>query len=50
MNYPEEGMYCVCGVCGKSTDGIGECVCPECPKCGVVGDPCCEINEGKKEE
>jgi len=29
MNYPEEGRPCVCEVCGKSTDGIGYCTCPE---------------------
>lgn len=27
-----------CAVCGKSED---DCICPECPECGVVGDPSC---------
>lgn len=27
-----------CEVCGATPD---RCVCPECPVCGVVGDPAC---------
>jgi len=32
---PKEGP---CDVCGLSVD---ECICPECPVCGGVGDPKC---------
>lgn len=27
-----------CAVCGQFVD---DCVCPECPKCGAIGDPGC---------
>jgi len=27
-----------CEVCGQSVD---DCICPECPTCGSVGDPYC---------
>jgi len=27
-----------CGVCGQRED---DCICPECPTCGGVGDPAC---------
>lgn len=27
-----------CGVCGQAED---DCLCPECPTCGAVGDPAC---------
>ncbi len=33
---PSEGP-CVC--CGVSN--FEDCICPECPKCGVAGDPDC---------
>jgi len=31
--------FYLCEVCGK--DPSYDCTCPECPKCGVVGDPKC---------
>lgn len=30
-----------CNVCGQRLD---ECICPECPLCGDVGDPSCYID------
>lgn len=36
-----------CAVCEKDTDA---CECPECPKCGVVGDPDCYRWHGLKPE
>jgi hypothetical protein len=32
-----------CDVCGQS---IENCACPECPKCGAVGDPNCYDKHG----
>jgi hypothetical protein len=32
-----------CVVCGGSID---DCLCPECPKCGVQGDPMCYERHG----
>lgn len=32
-----------CAVCGKDLD---DCICPECPVCGQVGDPGCYDNHG----
>lgn len=31
---------CFCEMCGKSVDG-GDCICPECPRCGEFGNPDC---------
>lgn len=31
-----------CEVCGKDVD---RCICPECPECGVHGDPQCYDTE-----
>ena len=39
--YDDEGP---CEVCGLDTV---ICICPECPKCSVHGDPRCEINRYK---
>ncbi len=36
-----------CAICGK--DPSGDCDCPECPKCGTVGDPKCYIEHGLKQ-
>lgn len=33
-----------CEVCGARD--IDQCVCPECPKCRVAGDPRCYENHG----
>ena len=32
-----------CAVCGKVED---DCICPECPTCGGVGDPTCYEQHG----
>lgn len=37
----EEDSFCA--VCGLNED---ECICPECPECGHVGDPECYIQHG----
>ena len=37
---PPEGP---CAVCGKSVD---DCICPECPECGGVGDATCYEQHG----
>lgn len=37
----DEPTYCE--VCGCDTD---DCVCPECPECGAVGDPRCYTEHG----
>ena len=43
-NEPEiSGDYGPCEVCGMSTD---DCICPECPVCGIVGDPKCYKEHG----
>ena len=34
-----------CDVCGRSVD---DCICPECPECGGVGDPRCYEGSGQK--
>jgi hypothetical protein len=31
-----------CKTCGKDVDN---CICPECPVCGVVGEPDCYLEE-----
>lgn len=31
---------CFCEMCGRSVDN-DECICPECPKCGEIGNPDC---------
>lgn len=33
-----------CQVCGR--DPSGDCLCPECPTCGVFGDPECYEKHG----
>lgn len=33
----------ICTICGSDPS---ECQCPECPKCGVSGDPNCYLNHG----
>jgi hypothetical protein len=33
----------LCEVCGATPD---HCVCPECPVCGVAGDPACYPGHG----
>ena len=35
--------YFICQVCHMHED---ECVCPECPKCGEIGNPSCYTPEG----
>lgn len=42
---PEFDASCTCDVCGIDTDG---CDCPECPKCGMIGDPKCYGIHGLK--
>ncbi len=37
MSYYDEPEI-ACEICGKDP---GDCVCPECPLCGVTGDPDC---------
>ncbi len=37
----EEGP---CGCCGKTES----CICPECPCCGISGDPACYEKHGLK--
>lgn len=32
-----------CEICGNDPF---DCTCPECPKCGTVGDPKCYVNHG----
>jgi hypothetical protein len=32
-----------CDVCGKEID---DCICPECPECGDIGNPACYIEHG----
>ena len=32
-----------CGCCGRFPD---DCICPECPTCGSVGDPDCYDKHG----
>ena len=34
----QAGVYDHCEVCGEAVDN---CICPECPKCGCVGDMRC---------
>ena len=36
-----------CEVCGKDID---LCECPECPKCGSIGDPKCYEEHGLNRE
>ncbi len=33
-----------CEICGQNPDG--DCLCPECPECGGVGDPGCYDKHG----
>ena len=35
----------MCQVCGCAD--CGECVCPSCRVCGVVGDPSCYVGHGR---
>lgn len=42
---PEYDLPTGCDVCGKHVD---TCDCPECPKCGVVGDVMCYEEHGLK--
>ena len=35
---PGNNEYEMCAVCGQ---GLDDCICPECPVCGGVGDPAC---------
>jgi hypothetical protein len=39
---PHEDEY-PCDICGNSVD---DCICPECPECGTVGDPLCYKEHG----
>lgn len=41
----DEAMGCegLCEVCGNNVD---ECICPECPRCGVFGEPECYNKDG----
>jgi hypothetical protein len=32
------GVGCSCDVCGNAVE---DCICPECPECGCLGDPGC---------
>jgi hypothetical protein len=41
--YGIEGPCVTCGA-GNPDD----CICPECPVCGVIGDPGCYIKHGLK--
>jgi hypothetical protein len=34
---------CGCDCCGREAD---DCRCPECPTCGVAGDPACYRDHG----
>lgn len=36
----------LCEMCGCSPS---DCVCPECPECGLVGDPACYEDHGLQE-
>lgn len=40
-NPPDEPAYCA--VCGLDVDN---CICPECPVCGVIGCPMCYEDHG----
>lgn len=35
-----------CEMCGQVTDN---CICPECPACGQIGDPACYREHGMEE-
>lgn len=40
------GLYdAFCEICGNEA---GSCICPECPVCGVTGDPRCYQEHGLK--
>lgn len=40
---PEPDVFCE--ICGGNVD-LDECICPECPVCGVVGDYICYKKHG----
>ena len=42
-NAPYNQVDLPCAVCG---DDVGDCTCPECPKCGSFGDPDCYTKHG----
>jgi hypothetical protein len=35
-----------CSICGREVD---DCVCPECPHCGTIGDPSCYVDDERSE-
>jgi hypothetical protein len=40
---PYDDIPELCEVCGLNPD---RCTCPECPVCGMVGDPDCQADHG----
>jgi hypothetical protein len=39
--YGVEGPCVTCGAANPD-----DCICPECPECGVIGDPSCYVRHG----
>lgn len=44
---PEYDDPCICEICNKEVDN---CRCPECPTCGMIGNPSCIMENHFSEE